>query len=220
MDSIFGIGLPELFFIAVIALVVLGPERLPGTLRELAKYWGYLRNLSRELTSQFSEEFKALEELNPRKLLNELADEELAKDLNLKTTKPAKPATTTTAAKSTTPKPATTANKTTTAKPVTAAKPAAKPATTTPAKAAEKPTEQASASAEPTAEAPAPAESTNSILPPQEKVAAEPVEAAPPQEPVMAAAGEAIVETVPLANATVNTTVNLNGASDSVEKLA
>ena len=45
--SFFGIGLPELIFIAIIALIVLGPERLPGTLREIAKMWGYVRNLSR-----------------------------------------------------------------------------------------------------------------------------------------------------------------------------
>jgi sec-independent protein translocase protein TatB len=75
MDSFFGIGLAELFFIAVIALVVLGPKRLPETIRQVARAWGYVRNLSRELMAQFSEEFKALEEMNPRALLKELADE-------------------------------------------------------------------------------------------------------------------------------------------------
>lgn len=118
MDNILGIGLAELFFIAVIALIVLGPERLPGTLRQIAKYWGYARNLGRELTSQFSEEFKALEDLNPRKILSEMADEELAKDLNIKnvaTTK--KPAAKTSAG---------------TAKPAATTKPAAgKPPATT-----------------------------------------------------------------------------------------
>ncbi len=121
MDSIFGIGLPELFFIAVIALVILGPERLPGTFREIAKYWGYLRNLSLELTSQFSEEFKALEELNPKKLLNEIADEEMAKEAKGKGTT-AKPATT---------KPAVTAAAKTSTVAKTASTTATKPATTT-----------------------------------------------------------------------------------------
>lgn len=125
MDSFFGIGLPELFFIAVLALIFLGPERLPSTLRQIAKAWGYMRNLGRELTSQFSEEFKALEDLNPRKILNEMADEEMAKDLGIKqANKPAaKPAakTTTPVAKTTTTK---TAAKTTPAKSTTtAAKP-------------------------------------------------------------------------------------------------
>ena len=36
MDSFFGIGVMELFVIAVIALVVLGPERLPGAMRSIA----------------------------------------------------------------------------------------------------------------------------------------------------------------------------------------
>lgn len=93
MDSFFGIGLPELFFIAVLALIFLGPERLPSTLRQIAKAWGYVRNLGRELTAQFSEEFKSLEDLDPRKILNEMADEEMAKDLGIKQpSKPAKPA--------------------------------------------------------------------------------------------------------------------------------
>jgi Tat protein translocase TatB subunit len=140
MDNILGIGLPELFFIAIIALIILGPERLPGTLRQIAKYWGYARNLGRELTSQFSEEFKALEDLNPRKILNEMADEELAKDLNIKnvaTTKKPAPKTTTSAAKSTTAtKPATSTNKpagatkSSTAKSPTAAKSTATAKTT------------------------------------------------------------------------------------------
>lgn len=127
MDSIFGIGLPELFFIAILALIILGPERLPGTLREIAKAWGYIRNLGRELTEQFGDEFKALEDLNPRKILNEMADEELAKDLGLKKPGPAqkKPATTTPAK--------TTAAKTTPAKPTPAKTTTAK---TTPAKTA------------------------------------------------------------------------------------
>lgn len=87
MDSFFGIGLAELFFIAVIALVVLGPKRLPETMRQVARAWGQVRNLTRELTAQFSEEIKTLEELNPQNLLKELAD-----DLE-GNAKPAKPTT-------------------------------------------------------------------------------------------------------------------------------
>src|SRR4051794_1280517 len=72
--SFFGIGLPELIFIAILALIVLGPERLPSTMREIAKMWGYVRNLSRELTSQFGDEFKALEDINPQKLMREMVE--------------------------------------------------------------------------------------------------------------------------------------------------
>jgi sec-independent protein translocase protein TatB len=75
MDSFFGIGIAELFFIAIIALVVLGPERLPGTIREVSKFFRQIRNISNELSSQFSEEFQALDEINPKKLLRELTED-------------------------------------------------------------------------------------------------------------------------------------------------
>ncbi|MCX6045196.1 MAG: twin-arginine translocase TatA/TatE family subunit [Chloroflexi bacterium] len=72
--SFFGIGIPEIVFIVVIALIVLGPERLPSTMREIAKMWGYVRNLSRELTSQFGDELKVLDDINPQKLMREMVD--------------------------------------------------------------------------------------------------------------------------------------------------
>ncbi|CAN5486526.1 hypothetical protein BH10CHL1_BH10CHL1_01210 [soil metagenome] len=72
--SFFGIGIPELVFIVVIALIVLGPERLPSTMREIAKMWGYVRNLSRDLTSQFGDELKVLDDINPQKLMREMVD--------------------------------------------------------------------------------------------------------------------------------------------------
>jgi sec-independent protein translocase protein TatB len=74
MDSFFGIGLFELVMIAVIALLVLGPERLPGAMREVAKYMRQLRNISNEFQSQFSEELKMLDEINPRRIINEAID--------------------------------------------------------------------------------------------------------------------------------------------------
>ncbi len=75
MNSIFGIGPLELFFIAILALVILGPERLPGVIREGAKYFRMLRNMSGELTSQFSEELKALDDINPQKIMNEVMED-------------------------------------------------------------------------------------------------------------------------------------------------
>lgn len=130
MDSILGIGLPELIFIAILALIVLGPERLPGTLRQIARAWGYARNLGRELTAQFSEEFKDLEDLNPRKLLNDLADEELAKDLKSLNANSKKTAAAAKAVSTTTKPGASTTAKTTagaTARPPSAATKATKP---------------------------------------------------------------------------------------------
>jgi sec-independent protein translocase protein TatB len=74
VDGIFGIGPLELILIAVLALIVLGPERLPGVMREGAKYMRRMRRMGNELTSQFSEELKMLDEINPRKILNEMTD--------------------------------------------------------------------------------------------------------------------------------------------------
>ena len=153
MDSFFGIGLFELVMIAIIALVVLGPERLPGAMREVAKYMKQLRNISNEFQSQFSEELKMLDEINPRRILNEAID-------------PNSPAN----------KPATTATKppalpsTSAAKPAAAATAAAKPL-------APKPVTPPVA---PTAATAPPAitngEPTNTILPPAKT---EPPAAAP-----------------------------------------
>lgn len=99
MDSFFGIGVFELFLIAVIALVVLGPERLPGAMRTLADYARQIRNMGSELTSQFSEEIKMLEEMDPRRIVNEVLDPAKAPPPANKTPL-AKPATTSSAAKS------------------------------------------------------------------------------------------------------------------------
>mgnify|MGYP001824816838 CR=1 FL=1 len=72
MNGFFGIGFMELAFIAILALIVLGPERLPGAARETAKFLGQLRAMSSEFTSQFSEELQLLDELNPNKLADEI----------------------------------------------------------------------------------------------------------------------------------------------------
>jgi len=133
MDGFFGIGFGELVLIAIVALIVLGPERLPSALREVAKFIRMLRNLSQEFTDQFGDEFKALEDLNPRRLLQDaiedIDDEEKAKD---ESTKPAGKKNTTatsksTAAKSTTKPPA----KATAAKNTTAKSPATAKSSTT-----------------------------------------------------------------------------------------
>jgi sec-independent protein translocase protein TatB len=75
MNGFFGIGFMELAFIAILALIVLGPERLPGAARETAKFLGQLRAISSEFTSQFSEELQMLDELNPKKLADEFVQD-------------------------------------------------------------------------------------------------------------------------------------------------
>ena len=42
MNSFFGMGPMELFVILLITLIVLGPQRLPGTIREVMKYLALL----------------------------------------------------------------------------------------------------------------------------------------------------------------------------------
>ena len=105
MDSFFGIGVFELFLIAVIALVVMGPERLPGAMRTIAGYMRQIRNISSEFTSQFSEEIKMLEEMDPRRIVNDVLDPAKpaasANKTPLAKSTPAKPAATSSAAKST-----------------------------------------------------------------------------------------------------------------------
>lgn len=138
MDGFFGIGIQELVLIAIVALIVLGPERLPATFREIAKFIRQVRNMTNEFTTQFGDDFKALEDLDPRRILQrELAsidEEEQAKEGTTKgKSTPAKTTTTTpkpTPAKATTPKTTTTTNSTatTTAKSTTTT---TKPATST-----------------------------------------------------------------------------------------
>ncbi|MBK8047920.1 MAG: twin-arginine translocase subunit TatB [Anaerolineales bacterium] len=74
MDSFFGIGIFELVMIAVIALIVMGPERLPGAMRELAKYMKQLRAISSEFQNQFSDELQMLDEINPKRIFDSTLD--------------------------------------------------------------------------------------------------------------------------------------------------
>ncbi len=87
--SFLGIGIPEVMLILILALVVLGPERLPGVAKEIVKGFFRLRNLSKELTGQLEQELgmEELKELNNLKdiktggLIEKWANDEL--DLNL-----------------------------------------------------------------------------------------------------------------------------------------
>jgi sec-independent protein translocase protein TatB len=139
MDSFFGIGIAELFFIAVIALIVLGPERLPGALREVAKVIRTVRGMTNELMGQFGDEMKVFDDLNPQKLLRELIDDPAEKS-KAKAATPAKPVTKPAAkpATSSTAKPTTT--KAATPKPVTTPKPATPKVASTTATSKPKPT--------------------------------------------------------------------------------
>ncbi len=57
--DLFGIGLPELFLILVLALVVLGPERLPEVASQLGRTVGELRRQAAQLSAEFQQSLEA-----------------------------------------------------------------------------------------------------------------------------------------------------------------
>lgn len=65
----FDMGFSELLLIAVIGLVVIGPERLPGVARTVGRQVGSLRRFMRSMQTQLEQEVK-LDELN-RKIMAE-----------------------------------------------------------------------------------------------------------------------------------------------------
>ena len=68
----FGIGFPELVLIAVIALVVIGPKRLPDLARALGRGFAEFRRATDELKRTFEEESRAARSAELRqKLLDE-----------------------------------------------------------------------------------------------------------------------------------------------------
>ena len=57
----FGIGPEELALVALLALLVLGPDRLPKVMRDMGKVVGDLRRTSDELKNEFLQADKYLE---------------------------------------------------------------------------------------------------------------------------------------------------------------
>lgn len=61
MDSLFGIGFPELVFILIISTLVLGPERMRDVARTLGRYIVKMRAVASQLADQFNAELDALD---------------------------------------------------------------------------------------------------------------------------------------------------------------
>ncbi len=58
----FGVGAEEFVAIVVVALIVLGPERLPIAMRQVGRWARRLRDMSREFREEFAEEFSIIQE--------------------------------------------------------------------------------------------------------------------------------------------------------------
>ena len=63
----FGIGTSELIVICIVALLVLGPEKLPGLLKTVGKAMAEFKRLSTDVKSTIDSEMRRLEE-DERKL--------------------------------------------------------------------------------------------------------------------------------------------------------
>lgn len=74
----FDIGFTELLIVAVVALVVLGPEKLPTAVRTIGMWVGRLKRTVTSIQSEISEELR-VEEL---KRTTAIKKEELEKELN------------------------------------------------------------------------------------------------------------------------------------------
>lgn len=57
----FGIGFPELLVILVLALIVLGPQRLPELARTLGRVVGALKRVADDAQAQVQDELRAIE---------------------------------------------------------------------------------------------------------------------------------------------------------------
>ena len=58
----FGVGLEEFIAIIMVALIVLGPERLPIAMRTVGRWVRQLRDMSPEFRKEFAEEFAFIQE--------------------------------------------------------------------------------------------------------------------------------------------------------------
>lgn len=63
MDGIFGIGGGELFVIVLLAAIVLGPERLARSAREIGKFVRNVKSYFSALSGELKAELDVLDEL-------------------------------------------------------------------------------------------------------------------------------------------------------------
>jgi Tat protein translocase TatB subunit len=60
--EIFNVGIGEMLMIAIVALVVFGPDKLPEMARRAARAWAELNRMTAEVNAQFQRELNSVEE--------------------------------------------------------------------------------------------------------------------------------------------------------------
>jgi sec-independent protein translocase protein TatA len=78
----FGIGMPELIIILVIALIVIGPHKLPELAKSLGKGLAEFKKASENFQRDVQEEARKVEEKedNPQQIQNQTVDAERVVD--------------------------------------------------------------------------------------------------------------------------------------------
>ena len=71
----FGIGLPEMIIIAVVALIFIGPDKLPGVLRSIGKGLVELKRATSDVRSTVQEEMQKIEDEMELKEVRESAQD-------------------------------------------------------------------------------------------------------------------------------------------------
>jgi len=72
MDSIFGIGVPELVIILLLAGLILGPQRIRQVAFTLGRVTAQLQRVSREFTRQLNAELDSLEDGSLRNTMDDV----------------------------------------------------------------------------------------------------------------------------------------------------
>jgi Sec-independent protein translocase protein TatA len=86
MDSFFGVGLPELVLILILAGIILGPHRIRQVAHTIGKVTAQLQVVSRQFMRQLNAELDGLEDGTVRNTMQDVRDlqkevEELRKEL-------------------------------------------------------------------------------------------------------------------------------------------
>ncbi len=76
----FSIGTPEMLVIAIIALFIVGPRRLPEVLRGVAYVYKNFMKAIEELKREIEEDLEEVEEINPKKQIEKKWKEILEED--------------------------------------------------------------------------------------------------------------------------------------------